>query len=383
MELTEQARSTYDDMVEVLEKEIDSPDKGSSGRTTATGFQQLFPHLGHSRTPSACSAISFTSSILSEPISENYPHSEPETDSRGYEIVKGGAGGSAAAAMESKPPAVGTESESRSESPASGSSQNDKITIVETLIEIDEGAEADTEDDLASAKGRRRELNKTPVMVNGFSGEQAGGEDVLGDNTVENLPHIDSIHFSSDLSAEILSQHSSKTLDLSAVDVSSTHSSKTLEYSCTPAGQTTPDRSSRDLGSAPDLQEASSPATGASQRVRPIDKERIESWVAETQKQIERLGIQEHPGGDLETQNVTCGVLSEKEDDDDGDEEDDDEDEDDDGEVNSASEPTLSDTEEETDEEEFLDKHGGFTAEEACRSKTDTSECSASIATTS
>ena len=55
-----------------------------------------FPYMGHSRTPSACSAISFCSSILSEPISENYPHSEPETDSRGYEIVRdknGGGGG--------------------------------------------------------------------------------------------------------------------------------------------------------------------------------------------------------------------------------------------------------------------------------------------------
>ena len=33
-------------------------------------FEKLFPHLGHSRTPSACSAISFVSSVLSEPISD-------------------------------------------------------------------------------------------------------------------------------------------------------------------------------------------------------------------------------------------------------------------------------------------------------------------------
>ena len=26
--------------------------------------------------------------MLSEPISENYPHAEPETDSKGYEIVR-------------------------------------------------------------------------------------------------------------------------------------------------------------------------------------------------------------------------------------------------------------------------------------------------------
>ena len=37
--------------------------------------------------------LSFTSSILSEPFSENYPHSEPETDSKGYEIVKDDASG--------------------------------------------------------------------------------------------------------------------------------------------------------------------------------------------------------------------------------------------------------------------------------------------------
>lgn len=51
------------------------------------GAPALYAHMGHSRTPSGCSAISFTSSVLSEPISENYPHAEPETDSKGYEIV--------------------------------------------------------------------------------------------------------------------------------------------------------------------------------------------------------------------------------------------------------------------------------------------------------
>ena len=55
----------------------------------------MYAHMGHSRTPSGCSVISFTSSILSEPISENYPHSEPETDVRGYEIADGDTAGDA------------------------------------------------------------------------------------------------------------------------------------------------------------------------------------------------------------------------------------------------------------------------------------------------
>lgn len=50
------------------------------------GFEKLFPHLGHSRTPSACSAISFISSVLSEPISENLPQSEAEIENKNCEM---------------------------------------------------------------------------------------------------------------------------------------------------------------------------------------------------------------------------------------------------------------------------------------------------------
>lgn len=49
-------------MVDALAKEVEQYGgilKGSSGL--------YFSHLSHSRTPSGCSAISFTSSILSEP----------------------------------------------------------------------------------------------------------------------------------------------------------------------------------------------------------------------------------------------------------------------------------------------------------------------------
>ena len=90
-------------MVETLERDVHSHSSLGYRQTAAgtadgghisTSFTNIFPQIGgfsrgHNRTPSACSAISFTSSILSEPISENDPYSEPETDSRGYEIVHG------------------------------------------------------------------------------------------------------------------------------------------------------------------------------------------------------------------------------------------------------------------------------------------------------
>ncbi|XP_052267656.1 uncharacterized protein LOC127869273 isoform X1 [Dreissena polymorpha] len=82
--LTEKAREQYREMIHQIEKEIAE----HPPRVSIPGVPHIFAHMGHSRTPSGCSVISFTSSILSEPISENYPHSEPETDDRGYEIEK-------------------------------------------------------------------------------------------------------------------------------------------------------------------------------------------------------------------------------------------------------------------------------------------------------
>ena len=82
--LTEKAREQYREMIVQIEKEIAE----HPPRVSVPGVPHIFAHMGHSRTPSGCSVISFTSSILSEPISENYPHSEPETDHRGYEIEK-------------------------------------------------------------------------------------------------------------------------------------------------------------------------------------------------------------------------------------------------------------------------------------------------------
>jgi len=113
--LTERARECYNEMITSLEHEMNSSTAAvATGEEPAVpkpisnvigGLEKLFPHMGHSRTPSACSAISFISSILSEPISENYPQSEPEMDSRGYEIstTAGGGGGGGGGAGRGKP----------------------------------------------------------------------------------------------------------------------------------------------------------------------------------------------------------------------------------------------------------------------------------------
>ena len=269
MELTEAGREAYTTMVSSLQTELaDNPAPKGAVSGNVGGFQQLFPHLGHSRTPSACSAISFTSSILSEPISENYPQSEPETDSRGYEIVRPNAARDAPVTS-TEQGGVGTHGgEARSDSP--GSSNDGKITIVEVLGEIDEGHEADTEDDLTTSPHDHR--GSKPADADG---------DIL-----QELPHIDSIHstIAADLSAEIMSQHSSKTLDLNAAEVTSTHSSRTLEYGSGAVGHTTPDKVRSESRETPAV-------TNPQQRTSTLDKERIESWVAETQKQIEHIDV--------------------------------------------------------------------------------------------
>ena len=84
--LTHKGREAYADMVRAVEHEI--AENPPPSLTAGSSLPSIYAHMGHSRTPSGCSAISFTSSVLSEPISENYPHAEPETDSKGYEIVR-------------------------------------------------------------------------------------------------------------------------------------------------------------------------------------------------------------------------------------------------------------------------------------------------------
>ncbi|XP_059140026.1 uncharacterized protein LOC131928117 [Physella acuta] len=91
--LTAAAREAYNEMVLAVEKEVAEYPSIASQTSSIGGIPGLYAaHMGHSRTPSGCSAISFTSSILSEPISENFPHAEPEVDSKGYEIVRDAAG---------------------------------------------------------------------------------------------------------------------------------------------------------------------------------------------------------------------------------------------------------------------------------------------------
>ncbi len=328
MDLTEQARTAYSEMVHLIEKEVaELPRQTLTGGAAGSGsvYPQIYAHMGHSRTPSACSAISFSSSILSEPISENYPHSEPETDSRGYEIVKVAtkdamtrdASKAAAnnAAIE-KTATVSVDSTMRGKQTVVSETvyvpQDTKRTIVENLNEIDEGNEADTEDVMDSVPRSNRPRSNSAARGSAnveesrevCAGKESRGvvhvktrdssfscseeesededeEEEEGDDVVGKLPHIDSLHSSVvDLQAEILSQHSSKTVDVNA-EVLSTHSSRTLG-------------------------EATSPAAGATgiaevtvddkvtAKVRPIDKERmIESWVAETREQMERLKVNE------------------------------------------------------------------------------------------
>src|SRR6218665_911503 len=133
-DLTQKARDAYTEMVTSLEREMAAaePPATNTISTTAGSFEKLFPHLGHSRTPSACSAISFISSILSEPISENYPQSEPETDSRGFEIR-----------LENRKPDLDTVGESREET-IEPETEDKKASLHDE--DIDDGHEADTED---------------------------------------------------------------------------------------------------------------------------------------------------------------------------------------------------------------------------------------------
>ncbi len=336
MDLTEQARNAYSEMVSLIEKEVAELPRHMTGGAAGSGsvYPQIYAHMGHSRTPSACSAISFSSSILSEPISENYPHSEPETDSRGYEIVKvatkdamtrdaSKAAANNNAALE-KTATVSVDSTMRGKQTVVSETvyvPQDTKRIVENLNEIDEGNEADTEDVMdtvprsnrprsnSAARGtanseENREVNhgkesrgvvhvKARDSSFSCSDDETGDEDEEeeeGEDVVGKLPHIDSVHSSVvDLQSEILSQHSSKTVDVNA-EVLSTHSSRTLGEATSPTATAAPAAAS---GGASAITEVSVDDK-VTAKVRPIDKERmIESWVAETREQMERLKVNE------------------------------------------------------------------------------------------
>lgn len=163
-QLTEKARKAYADMVSSLEQEMvaalananvgsmasEKDTSSAVGTSTAArgpltgnlgGFEKLFPHLGHSRTPSACSAISIISSVLSEPISENYPASEPDAEPSAKDTGGG-----------QKLTNLDTVGESREET-ADAPPESEKLG---TVGDIDAGHEADTEDDSASVEERTR-----------------------------------------------------------------------------------------------------------------------------------------------------------------------------------------------------------------------------------
>ena len=353
MDLTEHARTAYTEMVQQLEKEQQENPNRHAG-----SVPPFCAHMGHSRTPSACSAISFTSSILSEPISENYPQSEPETDSRGYEIIR------EALIRDSdvkrtlantelagrKAGAYASEGTSTSGAMMGGMSQDsiEKVTIIESLDDIDE---VHNEDMAHSEGGRRRSTGKACHIRRESDGEdgddEGGGEDEdeeeeedseeEGDDeddtdsassnnddeteydrdTVRELPHIDSIHSSVvDLSTEILSQHPSKNPDLvtEAFPVHSSGKNRNESPNAVRPATLVPQAAS--LGSCAgnpvasaqldkdvaltngdvasgDAVAGSVPAASSTHKMRSVNKERIESWVAETQQCIDCFSVHE------------------------------------------------------------------------------------------
>lgn len=318
MDLTEQARDAYMDMVAMVEKDLEELNL----QTTTSSLPTLFSHMGHSRTPSGCSAISFNSSILSEPISENYPHSEPETDSKGYEIVRNvdSKGYEVARSLD---PKLMEESRKPPLSPLVNNNvaipSGEPEEIMDNVdyrqdAEIDDGNEADTEDfnDFTLKLGADESPEGSVRYVGDPSDEDgdeednldAGEEDIAVD-TVDALPHIDSIHHMNyDLSAEILSQHSVRTADTS--EALSTHSSRT----CGDGGGSTimidpvnNDRVKIEVAKSPE-------GSGAAQRMRLLDKERIQTWVEETQNfgGFEEVTLSGDAGKNKDT-NHNCKLL--------------------------------------------------------------------------
>ena len=265
MSLTAKARTTYKEMVMLMEREVANLPVAVRG---ASGLPQMYAHMGHSRTPSACSAISFASSLLSEPISENYPHSEPETDSRGYEIVKEPRSmdsGTSACVVPAAGPSV------------EASSGPLRLSSTDTMLDSTGDSARSDDSDCSSDDGSVSSCDTGPSRPQGYVSDDDLETDDLDEAAttsltpghsscvVENgeeldtpgqLPHIDSIHSSIvDVNSEILSQHSSKT----ATNTQEPVTNGNLE----PPVSTT--------GKDGDLI---------------LDKKRIESWVAETQQQL-------------------------------------------------------------------------------------------------
>lgn len=276
IELSKSAHQAYKEMVKDIEKEILDLHIPTSS-TSITVIPHLFAHMGHSRTPSGCSVISFTSSILSEPISENYPHSEPETDSKGYEIVQKNGGGKNLFQNIERTGKEGNEANHTE------------------VLDFDDGNEADTEDfnDLPRRSGSFGSVVRIDTDEFENCDEIDDNEDCSQPlDTVEDLPHIDSIHTSNyDLNAEILSQHSSRTLD--NCEAMSTHSSKTT-YSTKTLGDSgcTVMADFHNLDHQKfDITKTSESPSSTLQRGKNLDQDRIHSWVQESQNCFEHLEI--------------------------------------------------------------------------------------------
>ncbi|XP_067943712.1 selenocysteine insertion sequence-binding protein 2-like [Watersipora subatra] len=240
IELTSQAREAYHEMVDALAKEVAQYGgalKGSCGL--------YFSHLGHSRTPSGCSAISFTSSILSEPVSD-----VPNKPDHVINLKANGSNSEHVSSQISVPTS------------ASGSVSESRGPLQDDIYDIDEGNEADTEDndaanhgslanDIAATTDGPNSTSKGHVCAQGFTniGESTvcikGSEDssqgtmpeltdtvshMLSQLTLKKRPSHDTHRHSRSNSGshiEVRSQTSSRTLDQH--DTVSTHSSVTIE----------------------------------------------------------------------------------------------------------------------------------------------------------
>lgn len=292
--LTEKARESYREMVASLEHEMAAAEPAAAKPAVGNcgGFEKLFPHLGHSRTPSACSAISFVSSILSEPISENYPQSEPETDSRGYEIKENN----------KKQPDLDTVGESREEgaqeldaSVTSALAEEKPTTFRDSLRcsgdGSEDGHEADTEDDIV-VRSRRRESSQN-LDTSSAVAMTKEAKDKLLKSTASGLAD-----FIEPRQLQQLSEYTGAISDSpkseggvttgDGEDVSTIQASASRSHE-SPSLDAIPPDGRRSPRIAVGGSEVDNSASRTSSTRSAINNERIESWVAESQRVIERM----------------------------------------------------------------------------------------------
>jgi len=237
--LTDQARTAYYEMVRLMEKEVAEVRRITPGAYSGSLTSLLHLSGTHSRTPSACSAISFASSILSEPISENYPHSEPETDSRGYEIRhdENDDEGEDEDDNDDDDDAV-AEVQAQCRRSSHSSTTSDKQVIVEILshYEADDDADDEADDDderpyahpsgnnphSAHASPDPRSSRASPDPRSSRASPNPRSSRTSPDHDRDTLASVTS-------RATITDSRQSSVVDLNHVDNFSQHSSKTLD----------------------------------------------------------------------------------------------------------------------------------------------------------